>query len=988
MEPDVIRLYSSSPPPMEDGAEDEDEFGDFDTFSNVPHSISFTEFETPATFNQNEAFSTTSPPELLNSRGLTAFSHSSSNGTHNELSKANGVVPGSHLGPSERTEIKKVLSGPVDFSVSDSAPAGCNGGGSEVLTNGFAAFDVQGSPSSQDSAHSCKKATSTEDTGSVPAEDDFADFAAFSNAEGHGSQTANEDSHGPPGGSSLAEAACHEEHCDVEQDDTSEDGDTDRTGPDTCGSDSGPAEAPDGSCNTARGPHSDSGPAEAPDGSCNTARGPHSDSGPAEAPDGSCNTARGPHSDSGPAEAPDGSCNTARGPHSDSGPAEAPEDWCNTDRGPHSDSGPAEAPEGWCNTDRSPHSDFGPAEAPDGSCNTDRGPHSDSGPAEAPEGWCNTDRGPHSDFGPAEAPDGWCNTDRGTHSDFGPAEAPDGSCNTARGPHSDFGPAEAPDGSCNTDRGPHSDSEQRDVAFAQEASEAVCTNRPLTLNGVDVADGDDSRDGGSEDDLSPDAEEGQSDGKGSGNETETSLGRPLSPEALEEFGDISTTGSVSSPPLQGETAATPADYSQLAEDDDEDYGDFGDAGSFSGQGFADFEQLDVQPEPSRTESPAQEAAEVEEVEEEDDFGDFNSPKFHASGTVGEEDGGKFADFPVSDSFGNFSSAADGEADAGWSAFGDQQQEEEESWAAFSEEPSIAPPAESRTEEEEWRHESEVPAVSEETSSTDRQALCIRLEKLFQGSFPQADALPVEDQVTSLKNLLEPEENHQPGGEEKEKRSPCSRSVQGDVWSQLQDIHESFGLRYQWGGSYCNKALLCCLGIDTRNILFTGQKKQPVIVPMYAASLGMLEPTKEPVKPVSAAEMITSIAQTPPPAPETKTSCPADSAPQEALPPVQFDWSSSGLTNPLDVGVDPELYELTTAKLDSSGSGSRVADAFARLMSTMEKTSTSTRKPRKEENLSDEASKVISLLPDLSFMQAKVLMFPATLTPLGCQATTD
>lgn len=43
-----------------------------------------------------------------------------------------------------------------------------------------------------------------------------------------------------------------------------------------------------------------------------------------------------------------------------------------------------------------------------------------------------------------------------------------------------------------------------------------------------------------------------------------------------------------------------------------------------------------------------------------------------------------------------------------------------------------------------------------------------------------------------------------------------------------------------------------------------------------------------------------------------------------------------------VGVDPELYELTTAKLDPSGSGSRMVDAFARLMSTMEKTSTSTR----------------------------------------------
>ena len=39
---------------------------------------------------------------------------------------------------------------------------------------------------------------------------------------------------------------------------------------------------------------------------------------------------------------------------------------------------------------------------------------------------------------------------------------------------------------------------------------------------------------------------------------------------------------------------------------------------------------------------------------------------------------------------------------------------------------------------------------------------------------------------------------------------------------------------------------------------------------------MLEPTKEPVKPVSAAEMIASIAQTPPVVP-AKSSCPPDTA---------------------------------------------------------------------------------------------------------------
>lgn len=44
-----------------------------------------------------------------------------------------------------------------------------------------------------------------------------------------------------------------------------------------------------------------------------------------------------------------------------------------------------------------------------------------------------------------------------------------------------------------------------------------------------------------------------------------------------------------------------------------------------------------------------------------------------------------------------------------------------------------------------------------------------------------------------------------------------RGVQG-VWLQLQDIHNAFGLRYQWGGSHSNKVLLCSLGIDTRNIV--------------------------------------------------------------------------------------------------------------------------------------------------------------------------
>ncbi|XP_043968941.1 aftiphilin a isoform X5 [Gambusia affinis] len=728
MEPDVIRMYSSSPPPMDDGAEEEDdEFGDFGTFSGVPSSVSFSELDTPTSFDQNQALTATSPPDLHNGRGVLGFGHA----PFGEPPKVNGRLD---VRPPEWTDARKTASSSQEVSVD------CNGEDAEVLTNGFVTFDLQGSPSSQDSVPSHARGPSTEDRDSVPVQEDavqkdeFADFAAFSDSEETQSQR---DRAGPPGTS-----ACPQ----------------DRAGPP----------------GTSACPQDRAGPP-------GTSACPQDRAGPVE-------TAVCPQDDERGAE------DAVRDVHR--------------------------------------------AEAPAGSCNMDRG-----------------------------------------------LDCPSG-----------------------------------------DTCLSVCTTGRLSPNGTE--DEDESREAGDE------------------RSSETSLGRLLSTDGLEDLGDISTTGS--SPPPPGD-ATTPAG---------DDFGDFGDTVSFGTQGFSDFEQNRPDglepPEPAGSES-------------EDDFGDFNSPK--VLGGQRDGDGGTFADFPSSESFGKFSSAKDGEDDSGWSAFNEQNQEDGESWAAFSPEPSGE---EDRDEDGEDAGRT-VPLPG---------ALSSRLEKLFLSSFPVSSAHNQQQvgegqQVETLKVLLEPR------GEEEERLS--SRSARGGVWTQLQDVHEALGLRYQWGGSHGNKVLLCCLGIDTRNILFTGQKKQPVIVPMYAAGLGMLEPTKEPLKPVSAAEMIASIAQTPPAVAE-KSSVQPDSV-QEALPPVQFDWSSSGLTNPLD-GVDPELFELTTAKLDPSGAGSRVADAFARLMSTMEKTSTSTRKPRREENLSDEAAKVIAALPDLSFMQAKVLMFPATLTPLCSQATPD
>lgn len=362
-----------------------------------------------------------------------------------------------------------------------------------------------------------------------------------------------------------------------------------------------------------------------------------------------------------------------------------------------------------------------------------------------------------------------------------------------------------------------------------------------------------------------------------------------------------------------------------------------------------------------------------------EFGDFDS--------VPNPQGSALQD---SDEFADFSSAGPSQA-VDWNAFEDEQKDGC-CWAAFGDQQA----SKAHHRKEAWQSHrtdgatgtlgahkmhSVSPAAStgtvasghlQEPATSVQTALLNRLERIFEACFPSVFVPDAEEEVTSLKHLLET--NNSPV---KAREALAEHGGLRDVWTELQDIHDAHGLRYQWGGSHSNKKLLCSLGIDTRNILFTGNKKQPVIVPMYAAGLGMLEPTKEPLKPLSAAEKIASIGQRTIMTPEINT-CSSDPF-QESLPPVQFDWSSSGLTNPLD-GVDPELYELTTAKLETSTSSLRVTDAFAKLMSTVEKTSTSTRKPKREEHLSEEAAKVIASLPDLTFMHAKVLMFPATLTP--------
>lgn len=383
----------------------------------------------------------------------------------------------------------------------------------------------------------------------------------------------------------------------------------------------------------------------------------------------------------------------------------------------------------------------------------------------------------------------------------------------------------------------------------------------------------------------------------------------------------------------------------------EDFGDFRDAT----QGFADF---------SRTESVTQEGfpefvTAMSRCSTDDEFGDTDTLKdFKDDDELAEEaadDEVAFcSELPPSDSFADFSSAPFGGVVVGgednWAAFGPTEATEERqgSWAAFGDEQSAC------LGKEEQDVESSVAPSSDDLQSSTADFSC-KIQHLFRTAFPS----DVCSEVSGVTEVL-PLHKFLQAQDPQEQRDPSSSFAQENalaMWRHLQDIHGSHGLKYKWAGSHSNRILLDCLGI--RNILFTGDKKQPVIVPMFAAGLGMLEPTKE--------------SQKSPVSPALSLSAPVDSGK------ILCTQVAPSLAISID-GVDPEIYELTTAKMENNTTGRYIADAFTKLMESMEKTRTTARKPEKDEKISEEAAKVISLLPDLSFMQARVLMFPSILTP--------
>ncbi|XP_049788658.1 aftiphilin isoform X1 [Schistocerca nitens] len=228
-----------------------------------------------------------------------------------------------------------------------------------------------------------------------------------------------------------------------------------------------------------------------------------------------------------------------------------------------------------------------------------------------------------------------------------------------------------------------------------------------------------------------------------------------------------------------------------------------------------------------------------------------------------------------------------------------------------------------------------------------------------------------------------------------------------IWAHLKNIETTHALSYQWAGSTSNKLLLSALGIDSRNLLFG--PRWNASVPRFAANLGF-----SPLEPVRASSISSPVSPSAKPDPQTSAVETVNSLSEDAVPAAQFDWTSSGLVNPLDAGCQSALLDLDCLNTFDSLTTSSTSDTlweFCSLAaepnsvtenchrSTQEEMTSAPRQlmqdllvsaplgpvpssHNRHEGLSQDAVAVLNAFPDLSFMQSKLLMFPLRNSPPG------
>ncbi|VEN50631.1 unnamed protein product [Callosobruchus maculatus] len=130
-----------------------------------------------------------------------------------------------------------------------------------------------------------------------------------------------------------------------------------------------------------------------------------------------------------------------------------------------------------------------------------------------------------------------------------------------------------------------------------------------------------------------------------------------------------------------------------------------------------------------------------------------------------------------------------------------------------------------------------------------------------------------------------------------------------VFNKLKDVTETPALNYQWSKSSSQKALLKALNIDARNILH-GPSWNPSM-PRFAANL-----TMEPLEPVKTECVSPSLYKSNPPCTQQPLT--------PEIPSAQFDWSGSGLTNPLDP-ISTKTEDITIETIKQTDIPERIQD---------------------------------------------------------------
>ncbi|XP_038074556.1 aftiphilin-like isoform X2 [Patiria miniata] len=286
------------------------------------------------------------------------------------------------------------------------------------------------------------------------------------------------------------------------------------------------------------------------------------------------------------------------------------------------------------------------------------------------------------------------------------------------------------------------------------------------------------------------------------------------------------------------------------------------------------------------------------------------------------------------------------------------------------------------------------------SASSSQAPSSRVDRVFKTCFPgngsPLAASLVVDLLIDIVVKGRQEAEDQSAISDSGKTHASRQNDNSNVWNCLRDLERTNALGYQWAKSGNSKQLLGSLGVDSRNILASKKTGMPI----FAPNLGMLMPSKPGEKQERPASSGSGLVEE---SPEGEPGSTPAGTPQDAVPKVEFDWSNSGLTNPLDAnGLNLDIFSKegsTSANHYVSKSKHKSAPPLDPEILKLEKsgppqplpaqknhkplddilkssaTSMVRQRSQRDAGLSSEANRVLDGLPSLSFMHAKVLMFP-------------